>query len=318
MSILALMWILLVIASLSWAIANIAVALFAWQLLSATHPSTAHPQKRVHLWLAALLPWALPLISIVTLLALALAKSLGWVHHHCETHQAHHPHFCLEHLPEAALQLSSSAIGAMIVLGAFLLFLSRLIPILQLQAKVRAFLRLTPYKSAVTTLIDKRPFAFTLANNHPNIFISSGLKELLSPEQVRMVISHEVAHVRHGDVRKNRIFETLLTLHLSPSSLRKAWYLSSELRADNYVAKKYGAFNVADMLIKLHRAKINAPFTTAIHGSSFTDRIQILIDETPPGNCALFTMFLVSLLAIFPCALILSHHNLETLWGWLI
>ncbi|WP_028886216.1 M56 family metallopeptidase [Teredinibacter turnerae] len=313
MNYLALGWMLIVVATATWVLSNVLIVLFSPLLRRASTPRT-----RGHLWVMASLPWVLPLLVIVTLLFLALAKSQGWIHHHCETHLAHHPHFCLEHLPTFALHLSGSLSGMFIVMCSFCLIVVRSVPIWQLQAKSRTFQRLVQGKSLRNTLDDERPLAFALGGWKPSIFISKGLRELLSPKEMRIVVSHEVAHVRHKDVNKNALFEMLLTLHAFPRLLRSSWNLTSELRADRYVAQKFDALEVADVLLKLRRATTHSPFPTSIHGGQLSERIDALIHDKHSRRSPISIHLIYFFLMVFPCLIVFSHHSLETLLGWLI
>lgn len=314
MSWLNLLWMFIVIAACCWVLANILVALFS-PLLSTKRK--LHSRK--HMWFLAALPWVLPLIAIVSLLLLALAKSWGWIHHHCEVHQAHHPHFCLEHLPALAMHFSRSLAAFLLVAGMLGLFIIRVFAQFRLHKLSGVFQKLTTGTSTIKKLNDSRPLAFALGIFKPSIFISKGLQSQLSKRQVRMVISHEIAHLRHNDVLKNTLFEILLSIHLVPQELRSSWYLSSELRADQHVARDFDRFEIAEVLIKLRRLKVNIPFATAINGGHLEARIDVLTQplissvRMPPLMAILYLI-----VCFFPVLLILNHHGLETLWGWLI
>lgn len=313
MSWLALLWILIVVTSMSWVLANILVAGFSPLIRQISFAGI-----RRHLWAMAVMPWSVPLLAVITLLILALAKHQGWIHDHCETHLPHHPHFCFEHLPEMAVQLSNSMYGLCVVLFTVLLLIRRWTPLFILRAKSHSFQRLVSHRYLVKTLEDERPLAFTLGESRPSIFISRGLRKLLSKKELRIVVSHEVAHARHMDVAKNTLFEVFLSLHAFPSLLRSAWYLSSEVRADQYVAKKFDALEVADVLIKLGRSAINPPFPTSIMGGQLSERIRVLIHADRTCRAPITLWFLYLILLAFPFVLLVGHHSLETLWGWLL
>lgn len=313
MSWLNLLWILVVVAAGSWVLANTLIAAFSPLVSQSTAVGV-----RKHLWAMALLPWLLPVVAVLTLLLLALAKKQGWIYHHCATHLAHHPHFCFEHLPEMALHFANSVVGLLIVISALSLLVFRVIPLYQLYAKSRFFQRLVSGNALKTTLADERPLAFTLGGFKPAIFVSQGLRKLLSQRQLRMVVKHEIAHIRNQDVLKNAVFELCLTLHLNPQRLRAPWYLSSELRADRFVTSKFDSLEFADVLLKLHRAGLNAPFPTSLSGGQLPGRISLLINEGYPCRTPLRLNILYFSVLCFPIALVLNHHGLETVWGWLI
>lgn len=313
MSWLNLLWMWVVVAAGSWVLANVLIAVFSSLVSQSTDIGV-----RKHLWMMALMPWVLPVVAILTLWLLALAKNQGWIDHHCETHLAHHPHFCFEHLPTIALRLSNSAAGLLIVISALGLLLIRLIPLYRLHAKSQCFQRLVSGNCVRKTLADARPLAFTLGSLKPSIFVSQGLRNLLTKRQLRVVVQHEIAHVRNRDVFKNTLFEFLLCIHLVPNLLRAPWYLSSELRADHFVTSKFDSLEVADVLLKLRRARMNAPFAASISGAQLSERISLLINEGHSCRTQGRITILYFSVLCFPIALVLGHHALETLWGWLL
>lgn len=315
MSWLNLLWMLVVVAFCSWFIANLLVLGFT-PILRSPNPVG----ERRHLVFLAALPWVFPLLAIASLMLLALAKIQGWIHHHCVTHQAHHPHFCLEHLPEIALQTTHlfAGIAALIVL--LIVFLRRMARHYRLFTQSRLLRQLVQGRFLKNTLAETRPLAFTLGIRRPLIFISQGLYQLLSKRQLRIVVEHEVAHIRTRDVLKNTLFEILLGIHIAPGSLRSRWHFTSEIRADDYCVKKhFDSAEIAEVLIMLHRAGVNSPFPVSVAGGVLPQRIDRLLNQYDKQNSvkpAIWLFYLI--IAAFPVALVASHHGLETLWGWLL
>lgn len=318
MSWLNLLWILLIVALCSWALANLLIAAFT-PLLKSSHGVA----ERRPLWLLALVPWLLPLLATASLMLLALAKRLGWIQDHCLIHQAHHPHFCLQHLPEMTLQLGHSLAGAGALLALLILFTWRMAQLFRLFKQSAVLRKLVKAGRVKNTLEKSQPLAFTLGVRQPLIFISHGLRKLLNRRQLRIVINHEIAHIRNRDVLKNTLFEILLGLHLYPRLLRSRWYLSAEVRADAYVSRRFDSLEVADVLIKLQRAGVNSPFPVSVGGGVLPTRIDYLLNantkqtHSQTKRQATSWLFYLSI-AAFPFALACHHHSLETLWGWLL
>lgn len=314
MSWLNLLWILMIIALCSWALANLLIAAFIPLLKSA--PSVT---ERRTLWQLAMLPWLLPVLATISLMLLAQAKRLGWIDDHCLQHQSHHPHFCLEHLPDMALHLAHSLAGLVALLVLSSLFAWRLIQLYPLFKQSRTLCKLVHGQHVKNTLHQSQPLAFTLGIRKPLIFISQGLRRWLSPRELRMVVKHEIAHIRNRDVLKNTLFEILLGIHLFPQRLRARWYTTSEIRADACVSRHFDSLEVADVLIKLHRAGVNSPFPVSVGGGVLTERIRQLLDPEAEQNHTKPALWLFYLLiAAFPIVLAVNHHSLETLWGWLL
>ncbi|HEY7772325.1 MAG TPA: M56 family metallopeptidase [Marinagarivorans sp.] len=317
MSGLNLMWALLLVATFSWTVANALVCAVAPLLKTVTGQSV-----RRHLWLVALLPWLLPTGAVIGLLMLALAKSQDWIHHHCETHLAHHPHFCLEHLPQMALSFLSSAVGLVIIAGVVALVATRILTLMRIDKASRGFRRMVSKSAARVTVADPRPLAFTLGVIKPVIVITDGLRKALNPRQLRMVVKHEVAHARHNDVLKNTLFELLLCAHFFPSLLRAPWCLSSELRADRDVVAQFDRLDLADVLLTLRRAGATPPapnsaFPVSIAGGQLLVRVNALLDgRSKPAPKVVHVVYFAAL--GFPVLLLLNHHGLEIVWGWFL
>lgn len=309
-----LLWVLVIAAFCSWFVANLIVLSFTFIL----RWMKGVAQRKLLIWLAAL-PWFLPLLTVASLLMLALAKSQGWIEHHCVTHLSHHPHFCLEHLPAMALQWAQLLPGflAFAVLSA--VFLLQMAKHYQLTKRSRLLRRLVRGQTLKNTLNDPHPVAFTLGIRKPLIFISNGLRELLTRRQLRMVVKHEIAHIRNRDVLKNTVFEILLGIHLYPNSLRSQWHLSAEIKTDDSVNKHFDALEIAEVLIKLHRNKVNSPYPVSISGGALAERIERLLNQQEQFKLNNFiSWFFYSSILAFPVLLITSHHGLETFWGWLL
>lgn len=120
----------------------------------------------------------------------------------------------------------------------------------------------------------------------PQVLVSEVTVALLSGDELRVAVRHEVAHLRSRDNLKKLIF------HCSPfpgmAGLESAWQEAAELAADDgAVASLREALDLAAALIKLSRlipVKAAPAFTMALlHGSgSVSGRIERLLawDET--------------------------------------
>ncbi|MGP3536008.1 M56 family metallopeptidase [Microbacterium sp. RD1] len=102
------------------------------------------------------------------------------------------------------------------------------------------------------------PSAVAVPARKPQILVSTRLRELLSPAELRAVIAHEATHLRlrHGwAVRIAELSALCLPRALRAGRhLRRATLLLIELIADDAAAKRAGAVHLANALAKIGRA----------------------------------------------------------------
>ena len=209
---LGLLWVALMFALAGWMLAQLLVP-----LLLQIQGQTRDPQKlRRHLGLLALLPWLLPASTTVGMLVLAWSKQMGWIHDHCNDHPQHHPHFCLEHLPELMLDHGHSlfAVALLLIMG---------VPFVRLFGHFRAVARrlapirqLSHGRGLLLWVDDERTLGFAAGIRRPRIFLSRGMDRLLDKREQRIVLAHEVAHIRHHDLLHSAVLAFLLCLDGAP------------------------------------------------------------------------------------------------------
>lgn len=307
-----LVWMLTVVALLAWMLAN-ATVMACIPLLNRSNLT----RERYQLWSLAAAPWMLPLASVATLAVIALLKAIGWIDDHCTVHAKHHPHFCLEHLPDILLSFSQSMIaiiGTGMLSGALVWQVGRQV---RQHSKTRLLQRLASNKRLLKSLSDHRSLAFTVGVRTPVMFLSSGLKNKLTKRQQRIVAAHEATHIRHQDVLKNTLFEILLSLHVYRAHLRQRWHLNTEARADSCVAQRFDRLEIAEVLLTLEREAVAKLHPVSIAGASSQARIRRLLQpsiEKPPSTNV--DIFFFSLFAALPVFLAFNHHAIETLLGW--
>lgn len=308
-----LVWLFLVVCLLAWALGN-AVAM----ALSALPPAPSTRKERHRLWLLAALPWLFPLLTCLSLVALSLAKTLNWIDDHCRDHFQHHPHFCFEHLPDLALTFAQSSPVVLVASGLLVLLMTRIFAQVKQHRKGALLQRLVPALSRLNQFQDPRPLAFVMGIRQPRIFLSSGLKQWLTKRQQRLVVAHEAAHIRNHDVMKNVVFEVLLSLHLQRKILRQRWSLSTELLADQQVARRFDALELAEVLVSLERAKFSSPHPVAITGGITQTRIQHLLAPVETTEHSQLEWLTYLVLLALPTLAAFHHHALESLFGlWL-
>lgn len=320
---LGLLWLFFLSAVAAWA-ASAAAAVALARL-------PAHPERRPEgrarrALMTALLPWILPLTSVAAILLLAAAKSWGWVADHCLYHGPGHPHLCLEHLPAIPLGpwhlLGFAAALALVIL----LLACYLVSEGRALARLRSMRRLAHGFGRMRVLETDQSFAFAANPRNPFILVSRGLIERLTRRERRIVVAHEVAHLRHRDLSRNVLFDLLLLAHLpwSARPLRQAWRQSLEERADDRVAAIYGRECVAQTLARVLRASPHRISSCAwssalsVAGADPLRRIERLLstDEAAMPS-SVFEFLYVAALVVVAAALPAAHHMLETFLGLL-
>lgn len=309
-------WLLFVIVLVTWAIAAVLATVISIIPERLRLPPGVRARRAL---LTALLPWAVPIIAVVSLFAIAAAKPLGLIADHCDYHGPGHPHLCLQHLPAISMG-HLHVLGAAIVLALLLLVLTRyLLREWRMIARLQVMQALAHGRGRLRILEDKHCLALAANLRDPVVLLSRGLMERLTRRERRIVVGHEVAHLRHSDLLRNYLFEFLLLLH-TPSAaqkLRAAWRQALEEQADDCVATRYGADAVAGALLQVVRAPTRK-FVTVLSaaGANPLRRIErLLAPREVPGRHFGFELSYAIVLLVFAVTVVTTHHALETLIG---
>ena len=313
---LGLFWLLFVIALATWAVAAVVAT-----AISIT-PERLHLRPEVRArraLLTGLLPWAVPVVSVLSVFALAAAKPLGLIADHCIYHGPGHPHLCLQHLPAipiGPLHLT----GAALALALLLILLSRyLVREWQMIARLQVMQSLAHRRGRLRILEDEHCLALATNLRDPVVLLSRGLMERLTRRERRIVVGHEIAHLRHSDLLRNYLFEVLLLVHipLTAEKLRASWRQALEERADDCVAARYGADAVAGALLQIVRAPTRkSALALSVAGADPLRRIERLLASCEkPGRHLGFELGYAIVLLVLAVTVLTTHHALETLIG---
>ena len=315
---LSLIWMFIIIALVCWMLANILALLFQQRI-----DCNELQRARQQLWFTASLPWMMPLLAVCALALLCLAKYFSWIDDHCTVHLQDHPHFCFEHLPQFILGASESITAIFAILTFAYVTIFKLSSQIHQHEKAGLLRRLIAGKRKVRLLKNNQPLAFTVGIRQPIIVLSDGIKQCLSRRQQRIVVAHEIAHVRNKDVLKNALFEFLLCLHIFRYSLRNKWHLNTETRIDEQVANRFQRWEIAEVLVKLQRYTTKhfkaENYPISITGADTQLRILRLLQtysQTHRKNTSKkIDLVLIACVASLPIILIANHHAVETLLG---
>lgn len=261
------------------------------------------------------------LLATTLLLAFSLTlvgKGVGLIADHCLVHGLNHPHLCFDHLP--AVQLSALAVLGVSFMAFFVVVklamqLKNMHKYARIHGSVTQF-----YSNRLNWLDSEREMAFVTGIRKPRIYLAQRLKQRLSKRTLRIIVAHEVQHIRNRDLLKMLLIECLLSFYgrAAKNYLINQWVLYREQKVDRQLAHRFGRAAVADALlqmlpIKKHQTGLNST------GGDIELRITALLhcrDRTllsAHRATQLIAVFAVSLIVF----LIIEHHALETLIGWI-
>lgn len=296
----------------SWLLAHL-LGLLVWARGLSPELAPALRQRRLA-WAAAsvlLLP-----AGAVLLLSLASAMpSAEWVQAHCGGHSHDHLHACGDGTA------SADAIYRTLLLGITVLVVWRMAGALlrerRLRRHVDALHALSPGCSRLRRVDSEQPLALARGHDQPAVLVSRGLCQALSHRQLRMVVSHEVAHLRHGDARRSLLLGLLLSLWLPPLAgwLQQAWQQALEEAADDRVRQRFGGTELADTLLRVLSLNMqHLAGSQGITGHASARRIRRLLTPAPPvpSTDLVAWVYPAMLLGLAALAL-LAHHPMETL-----
>ncbi len=160
----------------------------------------------------------------------------------------------------------------------------------------------------------------------PRVMISDLATAVLTEDELRVAVRHELAHARSWDNLKKAMVSA--TPFPGMSGIESAWQESAELAADEAaVANRQEALDLAAALIKLSRSSQQWPrpllATGLVGGScSIDSRVRRLLQWRTAGQCSqasgswsillLFAIF-VGIAGNYGAALVLTHRLTELL-----
>lgn len=317
---LGLLWLIFLLAGGAWFISALLVPLVTRGLFSRMGDPAARARW---ILLMVAVPWLVPCVVVAAAVATAGSKAIGWIADHCPHHGLSHPHLCFAHLPAVDVGFLHHAIMGLAVM-AVVLSGSRLVQrergahreinLLRTLTPSRGRLRIVPVSSAL---------ALAGGVLEPVVLLSRGLLGQLSFRERRIVAGHEVAHLRHGDPRRNVVFEVLLLAHLPwvRHRLRAQWLRSLEEQADDAVARRFGTERVVETLLHVARINLHRPAPRfSVAGADLLDRARRLLDGEGghvAGSPAFEIGYALLLAAVFAAA-VAGHHAIETLLGLIV
>jgi Zn-dependent protease with chaperone function len=157
------------------------------------------------------------------------------------------------------------------------------------------------HECPVVVVNDDTPFAFCYGLLRPRICYSTGLRQLLTNEELQAVLLHEELHARRRDPLKVFIARVLAAMvFFLPLSrdVRDRYLVWLEVRADQEVIRQLGIAALAQALVKLLQPKPALDLAAAISRINPTEeRIKHLINPgtSSPGPLVLPRCLLATL-----------------------
>ena len=280
--------------------------------LLAWHPAMAGNMLLLLLACPLLLSFSCSLFLFLPMLESALVSS--HCHDDCATHVP------LIAIPEIAM------LGLGIITAILIVFL------LQIVTNLRATLRLQEQLQSLAkpdgeylSLADKLPFVFTLGWWKSQIYVTDGLKQQCSKEELDVVLAHEKAHThRYDNIRLLlvTVFTSVLPRKFS-KAIEDDFHLMIESACDFEASTRFGELQVAETLLKIQKlsptqcAIGSTVISTAFTGSEVEQRINALIQGRQLSTLQRvgFQLFLLAL-ALASLGLVQPlHHGVEFLFA---
>ena len=281
------------------------------RFLANLHPATASS--------SVLAMMALPFVTSLVATALVFSPLLeqNWITNH------YHSADCESRFP---LLRNSVAIGGVLgatglaLLAMLLRFCSQLFYSLKLESK----LALLGVKQGNWYLLpDKERLVFTMGWLKNSIFITEGLLKHVERSDVDIILEHEQEHARRKD--NLRLLASKILVLIVPRFLSRRFIddlqLYTEAACDLSTARKHGALNVAETLLRIQRLSprcfnfFSKTLVTAFNGSEVEERILLLLEDRTAARAGRFRpilygggMLLLALLLVDPI-----HHAVEWL-----
>ena len=284
-------------------------------LSGASWPSVQAGGRRRLLWLAVSIPWLLAAgVSVFFLLSpsVDVAWVGRWIHwHHLDTFNVYSWHsypslLLLLIVTVAAIKTRRSVIE-----------------------HLRAYHLLTLALNDDQSLESRAPQAFSAGFLVPKVFITTGLINQLTENELQIVRQHEQAHVECRDSLQKLAFSFLSSFFILQvaQSLRRAMSLCIEQCADEHaVSQGADRVDVAMTLLKVtrlmraHGAGNTAALQCAFDDSEIKERVGYLLLSQPAQRVSLRGAGLIGVLLsamVVLCLLGMDvfHHVIETLFN---
>jgi Zn-dependent protease with chaperone function len=153
---------------------------------------------------------------------------------------------------------------------------------------------------------------------HPRVLVSESTVALLTPDELRMALKHELEHMKSRDNLKRLIL--VFCPFPGMAKLESAWSQSAELAADDAAtSNQRDALDLAAALVKLSRlvpVKAHPVCSTAFVAGSISERVARLLDwdeATKSRRVRIRTWFVIPFAIAVSLLVSVAHRPVLTL-----
>jgi Zn-dependent protease with chaperone function len=180
----------------------------------------------------------------------------------------------------------------------------------------RAFRDLAPATSrGYSVLPIERPQAIVLGLVQPRVYLSQGLLEAVTGDELAVVLAHEQAHVERREPLRRALTSVGLLFHLPGIArlIEQELTRTQEITADAAAARLVGdPMHVAEALVRFGRFRSAGPAAVEFSSGHLESRVRELLDPRPhvagPSR-----PILVVILAVLCVVSLLAAHPLHVL-----
>lgn len=158
-----------------------------------------------------------------------------------------------------------------------------------LSARLAAFVDELDLVGRVVVVRDTQPYAFCHGILDPSVYVTTGLVELLGDDELRAVLAHERAHLRHRDPLRNlaaRMLSRLMLFVPLHEEAYRSYRLGRELGADREAVGVTSRPQLASALLKLlGSSEPHPPRSSAVVAfGDLEERIRHISDAAAPSQ----------------------------------
>jgi len=267
------------------------------------------------LWILVLMPWLMGLTAAISLIFFgaelnSLQNIIGAVHWH--------------HVDEFNM-MSWHGVLVLVVVFVFAYFVIKSVKELfnNIQ-KINVLKSMAHLNSDNIFLLDTdSPLAFVGGFLKPQVYLTTGMKKSLRPEELEIVLLHEREHLRNKDPLKKLLFKWLSSFFHSniANKLQSAMNLTIEQRADQAVTSRFiDKSKIEETLLKIKSLSVGTqasriPINAVCHYGfgEVEHRIRYLLLPEPDKAFPVLSIVMIVPILKFSCTYFAAsaHHLIE-------